>query len=553
MTRPDDPHRDELRRILDAVRGRLRRRQFDTWFARTTLLSTSGEAVVLGVPNQFLSEWMTREYRPTVEAAVKEVFGRPLAVRFEVDARQTSPTGTDDDAASAGGTRGPGEAPAPFPAGMLPAGMFPPGMFPPGMLPPGPVVPSSGLAPSGAVSPLPSSVPTAASSLYGARTPGRIAETHSGSGRNGGPPSNPGLASRTPALSLGLPTVGSNDLPTVILQPHYTFDQFVVGPSNQLPHAVARAVADSPGTQNNPLFLYGAVGLGKTHLLQAICQEVLRRRPGLRIAYLSCEQFTNEYVSAVQRNATEAFRARFRSAEMLVIDDIHFLANKERTQEEFFHTFNALYQQRKQIILSSDAAPTEIPTLEERLVSRFRWGIVAQIEPPETETRMAIVRRKAESMGLTIPDDVVGFVADIARNNIRELEGALTSLRTRAQLEGVPVDLALARRALEPLQRQDAAPLSLDRIATVVATHYGLKLADLRSQKRTKSVSLPRQIAMYLAREETSMSLVDIGDFFSGRDHTTVLYAVDRTATRMAAEEPFRQTVDRLRDRVRLR
>ncbi len=167
------------------------------------------------------------------------------------------------------------------------------------------------------------------------------------------------------------------------------------------------------------------MGLGKTHLLQAICQEVLRRRPGLRIAYLSCEQFTNEYVSAVQRNATEAFRARFRSAEMLVIDDIHFLANKERTQEEFFHTFNALYQQRKQIILSSDAAPTEIPTLEERLVSRFRWGIVAQIEPPETETRMAIVRRKAESMGLTIPNDVVEYVATIVRNNIREIEGAL--------------------------------------------------------------------------------------------------------------------------------
>jgi chromosomal replication initiator protein len=347
--------------------------------------------------------------------------------------------------------------------------------------------------------------------------------------------------------------VGGAELPTVVLQPHYTFEQFVVGPSNQLPHAVARAVADRPGTENNPLFLYGAVGLGKTHLLQAICREVLRRRPGLRIAYLSCEQFTNEYVSAVQRNATEAFRARFRNADMLVIDDIHFLANKERTQEEFFHTFNALYQQRKQIILSSDAAPTEIPTLEERLVSRFRWGVVAEIEPPEVETRMAIVRRKAESMGLAIPDDVVGYVADIARRNIRELEGALASLRTRATVDQVPVDLALARVALEPLLRQEAAPLGVERIATVVAAHYGAKLADLRSQKRTKSVSLPRQVAMYLTREETGMSLVEIGDFFAGRDHTTVLYAVERVADRVASDDPFRQTLERLRDRIRTR
>ncbi|MFO0934097.1 MAG: chromosomal replication initiator protein DnaA [Planctomycetota bacterium] len=511
MTGPADPHREELRRILEAIRTRLRKRQFETWFARTTLLSRDGDVVVLGVPNQFLSEWMTREYRTTVEAAARDVYGRPITVRFDVDGQApASPAGTD---AGADGSAAPLAGGSPVDAS--PADRSP-GAGRPGTPTQGPR----------ADQPL---FPPAATNGEPARGPGR------------------------PAGPTGVSTVGGADLPTVVLQPHYTFDQFVVGPSNQLPHAVARAVADHPGTENNPLFLYGAVGLGKTHLLQAICRDVLRRRPGLRIAYLSCEQFTNEYVSAVQRNATEAFRARFRNVDMLVIDDIHFLANKERTQEEFFHTFNALYQQRKQIILSSDAAPTEIPTLEDRLVSRFRWGVVAQIEPPEVETRMAIVRRKAESMGLAIPDDVVGYVADIARRNIRELEGALASLRTRATVDQVPIDLALARVALEPLLRQETAPLGIERIATVVATHFGSKVADLRSQKRTKSVSLPRQIAMYLAREETGMSLVEIGDFFAGRDHTTVLYAVERVAERVRSDEPFRQTVERLRDRIRTR
>lgn len=509
MTGPDDPHRDELRRILDAIRGRLRKRQFETWFARTTLMSREADVVVLGVPNQFLSEWMTREYRSTVEAAARDVFGRPMTVRFEVDGQPPTEPGTAPDVVHDGpatpATGGNGATGGDGRAG----------------------TPTQGPAASKPLFP-PPSVPVVAD-----------------------PAGRPGAAARA-LQGLGS-TLGGADLPTVVLQPHYTFDQFVVGPSNQLPHAVARAVADHPGTENNPLFLYGSVGLGKTHLLQAICREVLRRRPGLRIAYLSCEQFTNEYVSAVQRNATEAFRARFRNVDMLVIDDIHFLANKERTQEEFFHTFNALYQQRKQIILSSDAAPTEIPTLEERLVSRFRWGVVAEIEPPEVETRMAIVRRKAESMGLAIPDDVVGYVADIARRNIRELEGALASLRTRATVDQVPIDLALARVALEPLLRQETVPLGIERIATVVAAHYGTKLADLRSQKRTKSVSLPRQIAMYLAREETGMSLVEIGDFFAGRDHTTVLYAVERVAERVRTDEPFRQTLERLRDRIRSR
>src|SRR5262245_21349519 len=271
----------------------------------------------------------------------------------------------------------------------------------------------------------------------------------------------------------------------------------------------------------------------------------------MRIVYLSCEQFTNEYVSAVQRNATEAFRARFRSVDLLVIDDIHFLANKERTQEEFFHTFNALYQARRQLIRSSDAPPSDIPSLQERLVSRFKWGLVGKIEPPETETRMAILRRKAESWGISVPNDVVEYVATNVRSNIREIEGALASIRSRAQIQDVPVDLALAKAALEPtLSREPIAP-SLDRITQVVAAQFGVKVSDLRSKKRTKSVSLPRQVVMWLAREETALSLEEVGDHFGGRDHTTVLYATTKIGERLAGDDAFRALVERIRDRVR--
>jgi chromosomal replication initiator protein len=499
MTGSTSPLHDDHRRILDAVRARMRRSQFDTWFARGWL-SAGYLFLYLGVKNAFLSEWMTREYRSTLEAAARAELGRPLAATFEVD-----PALAD----------GPGSTTTPNGSGDTATGTAAPPAVPP---------------------------PTFGAPAVRTPPPAAVAGT---------PSAAPGAATTTRSV-VALPSPFP-DLPTPVLQPHYTFDNFVVGPSNQIPHAVARAIADRPGAENNPLFLYGAVGLGKTHLLQAICHELVRRRSGVRIAYLSCEQFTNEYVSAVQRNATEPFRARFRNVDVLVIDDIHFLANKERTQEEFFHTFNALYQHRKQIILSSDAAPTEIPTLEERLVSRFRWGVVAPIEPPEVETRMAIIRRKAESLHLVLPPEVVDFVAGSARSNIRELEGAIASIRTRAAIDGAPIDLDLAKRALEPLLRQDVAPLGLERIATVVATHFGTKLVDLRSLKRTKSVSLPRQVAMYIAREETSLSLVEVGQFFGGRDHTTVLYAVEKIGTRVAAEEAFRSTVERLRDRLRVR
>jgi chromosomal replication initiator protein len=337
---------------------------------------------------------------------------------------------------------------------------------------------------------------------------------------------------------------------SVHLDPRYTFESFILGPSNQIAYAAARAVADNPSRGTNPLFIYGNVGLGKTHLLQAICHEMLRRRPGYRIVYLSCETFTNQFVSALQRNELDAFRARYRSADMLVVDDIHFLAGKERTAEEFFHTFNALHQHGRQIVVSSDAPPADIPTLTDRMISRFKWGLVERLERPETETRMAILRHKAQAEGLSLPDDVTAYIAESVRDSVREVEGALASVRSRAQIEGVAIDLELARRALDASLSRRRPAIGLDRIVEVVCAHYGVKPGDLKSAKRTKSVSLPRQIVMYVARQVTTLSLEEIGDYFGGRDHTTVLYAVQRVHDFVESTEEVRTTVTSLVDRI---
>ncbi len=350
-----------------------------------------------------------------------------------------------------------------------------------------------------------------------------------------------------PALS------GSDDLAgpfPIVLDPRYTFENFILGPSNQIAYASARAVADNPSRSTNPLFIYGSVGLGKTHLLQAVCHELLRRHAGYRIVYLSCEVFTNQFVYALQCNRLDAFRERYRKADMLVVDDIHFLAGKERTQEEFFHTFNALHQHGRQVVLSSDAPPSDIPTLEERLISRFRWGLVERLERPETETRMAILRHKADAVGLALPSDVVEYIAANVRDNVREIEGALASVRTRSEVERRPVDLALARSALEATLARERPIVGLDRIVEVVGTHFGVKPGDLKSSKRTKSVSFPRQVVMHTARRVTTLSLEEIGDYFGGRDHTTVLYAVQKVDAMLQRDDELRSTVNTLVDRV---
>lgn len=325
-----------------------------------------------------------------------------------------------------------------------------------------------------------------------------------------------------------LPTGGvfnDQDQP-LVLNPDYNFENFVVGPCNRLPHAASVAVAGNLGKAYNPLFIHGGVGLGKTHLLQAVCQSVLDRAPQSRILYLSCDSFINQFIQAVQHGDMSQFRYRYRHVDVLLIDDIHFLRGHDRTQEEFFHTFNTLYQGNKQIILSADAPPSDIPELEERLVSRFNWGLVARIEKPCYETRVAILQKKARLRGLTLPDDVVCYVASKVINNTRELEGAITRIQGMAMLQEGKIDMDLARAALGETATPEQRRISIQQIIDAVTTYYNVRTSDLQSKKRHKSIAFPRQVCMFLARKHTRYSLEEIGGYFGGRDHTTVLHAV---------------------------
>jgi chromosomal replication initiator protein len=316
---------------------------------------------------------------------------------------------------------------------------------------------------------------------------------------------------------------GDHPLP---LNPDYTFENFVTGPCNRLSHAASVAVGDQPGQAYNPLFIHGGVGLGKTHLLQAISQKVLEKNKDARILYLSCDSFVNQFILAVETNEMHQFRHRYRLVDVLVIDDIHFLAGHDRTQEEFFHTFNTLYQQHKQIILSADCSPSEIPELEDRLISRFNWGLVARIEKPCYETRIAILQKKARMRGLTLPEDVVCYVAGRVENNTRELEGAITKIQGMAMLQEGRIDLDLAKSALGDVAIPEQRRITIQQIFEAVTKYYNVRLSDLQSKKRHKSIAFPRQVCMFLARRHTRYSLEEIGGYFGGRDHTTVLHAV---------------------------
>lgn len=312
----------------------------------------------------------------------------------------------------------------------------------------------------------------------------------------------------------------------LVLIPDYTFDNFVIGPGNRLAHAAAVAIGQNPGRAYNPMFIHGGVGLGKTHLLQAVCQRILEADPRARILYISCEDFVTRFMDAVQAGQMSGFRHHFRDVDMLVIDDIHFLAKRDRTQEEFFHTFNSLHQTNRQIILSSDAAPDEIPHLEERLVSRFKWGLVAEIEAPDYETRVAIVKQKAKGRGVELPDDVSCLIAARFDSNIRELEGALTKLQMQSTLDNCEITLDLARKALGANETAPTGRATIETIVTAVTAFYDVTLSNLQSKRRQRSIALPRQVCMYLARRYTRYSLEEIGGYFGGRDHTTVLHAV---------------------------
>ncbi len=333
----------------------------------------------------------------------------------------------------------------------------------------------------------------------------------------------------------------------VLFNPKNTFDTFVVGNNNNFAHAAALAVAQSPGKSYNPLFLYGGVGLGKTHLLHAIGQYVVSHKKGARVAYLSSEKFTNEYIDGIQNNQLARFRKKYRVTDVLLIDDIQFLSGKERIQEEFFHTFNALHEAHRQIVLTCDRPAGEIQNLENRLVSRFEWGLVTDLQPPDVETRVAILRKKEKSMGVELPDDILNFLAHRIRSNIRRLEGALIRVASYASLTGKKLSVEMVEALLrDVLHEEGRFAINIEVIQKKVAEHFDIRLADMTSKRRPENIAFPRQVAMFLARQLTESSLNNIGEAFGGRDHGTVLHACRLVKDRMEIDSNVRQVVNYL-------
>lgn len=337
----------------------------------------------------------------------------------------------------------------------------------------------------------------------------------------------------------------------VLLNPRYTFDTFVIGKGNQMAHAAALVVAEEPGSIYNPLFFYGGVGLGKTHLMHAIGHQMLHYNPQAKIKYVSSETFANDFITSIQYNKTEEFRKEYRNVDLLLVDDIQFFAEKEATQEEFFHTFNALYDEQKQIVLTSDRLPNEIPKLQERLVSRFAWGLSIDITPPDLETRIAILRKKADAEGLEIPDDTLSYIAGQIDSNIRELEGALVRVQAFATMNGKEITTSLAADALKSLKpTSKGMALSILLIQEEVAKYYHVPLKDLKGKKRVKTIVVPRQIAMYLARELTDSSLPKIGAEFGGKDHTTVIHAHEKIQQLIETDPAILKEVNELKGKL---
>jgi chromosomal replication initiator protein len=355
------------------------------------------------------------------------------------------------------------------------------------------------------------------------------------------------LASQQPAVAPAGPPIETH------LNSRYTFDTFVIGHSNRFAQAASQAVAKDPGKAYNPLFLYGGVGLGKTHLMHAIGHHVLQSNPRARVLYTTSEKFINEFIDSLRFEKMNQFRQKYRNLDCLLIDDIQFLVNKESSQEEFFYTFNTLYDSRKQIVITSDRPPKEIPTLQERLITRFEWGVVADIQAPELETRIAILRDKADAESLFVPDDVLLFLASHIRTNIRELEGSLIRVVAHASLTGVSLTVDSAREVLRDVMAREeaAAPVSIEKIQEVVARHYHLELHDMKSKRRTDAIAFPRQIAMYLARTLTEMSTTQIGDSFGGKDHTTVMHATNKIKGRLDTDPFFSALVNKIIQEIR--
>ena len=336
-----------------------------------------------------------------------------------------------------------------------------------------------------------------------------------------------------------------------MLNRKYTFDSFIVGSSNQFAHAAAMAVAERPSLAYNPLFLYGGVGLGKTHLMHAVGQAIAAKDRSLRVAYVSTETFTNELIDAIRYDRLPAFRERYRSHDVLLIDDIQFIAGKDRTQEEFFHTFNALYDTQKQIVISADCRPREIPTLQERLHSRFEWGLIADIQPPDLETKIAILHNKAEQEGTALPDNVALYIATNVKSNIRELEGALIRVAAFSSLSGAEITLPMAQESLREQFHAEERPVSIEMIQKIVSDHYGLRVQEIKSRSHARAIALPRQVCMYLCKQITGSSLPQIGREFGGKHHTTVLHSVAKIDQMRKKDSEFNRLIQGFLDSLK--
>jgi len=347
------------------------------------------------------------------------------------------------------------------------------------------------------------------------------------------------------------PAPPKDEVPAATFNRRYRFDSFVVGNSNQLAFAASKSIAENPSGSFNPLFIYGGAGLGKTHLIQAIGQQIRENRPRLKIAYMSADSFVTELITSIRYDKMQSFRDRYRTIDALLLDDIQFIAGKERTQEEFFHTFNALYENQKQIVFTSDRPPKEIPTLEERLRSRFEWGLTADIQPPDLETKVAIIRKKAEDKGLQIPQEVALFIAERVRSNVRELEGHLNKIAVFASLAGKTVNIDIAKEALKDILSKEDKPITPTEILRVVAAHYGLKVTDIKQKSNAKTIAFPRQVAMYLCKDLTDLSYPEIGKLFGDKHHSTVMYSVQQIKKMMDADAQFARTVESLAKQFR--
>lgn len=484
-------------------------KSFASWMRDAQPVSVDADRLVIQVPTKFTRDWVSARYAHPLRMTLKQISGHDWDLYFVLPggspdavpaaAADTAPpvssqletvgSATTAVAATAGRDQARGGHPAPSPVR---------------------ATPGRGVTPA----PAPSS-PTARSKA-----------------------SRPGSTAALPDRQIPL-------------NPRYTFDSFVVGQSNRFASAACLAVAEAPAEAYNPLFIYGGVGLGKTHLMQAIAQHARDVHGMKSIVYVSSETFTNELINALQHKAMPTFRAKYRSVDMLLIDDIQFIAGKESTQEEFFHTFNTLFEVNKQIVVSSDRLPRDIPHLEERLRSRFEWGLAADIQAPDYETRCAIIQKKTMDEGLAVPQDVQYFIAEQAQSNIRELEGALTRVVAYAQTVREPITVDLAARALQDfLAANRPPPVSITTIQTCVARYYGLRPAELVSRSRARNVAFPRQVAMYLSRTMTNASLPAIGEEFGGRDHTTVMHGCERVREQLEKDPALAATVKELKAQI---